>query len=388
MKNWIKNIFYYLSLIIIVVNIITAFILNNRAWSLLTLFLVTAALITLIKELEINYIFYLAVCLLILIGLLSTYYGRPDSSISFRGNLINKSTKLASRAYELFSGENFFRKSLEMGKNENYVPGSWEPPEDYQMKTVKLDKSRAYFLNRKESKNNKLIYYLHGGAYLLSFQKRHNEAALKYSKAYNNADVFALDYRTAPSDFHPSALEDAFEGYSWLLDQGYQPEQIIIAGDSAGGGLALALTLKLRDQDVPMPKLLLLSSPWTDLSAEGESYQTKITADPIFGSLSQEKAPKYPVPITYAGNKDLKDPYLSPAFADYKNMPPLLIQVGSEEVLLSDSKKVAKAAEKAGIPVELTIYQGMFHNFMLNLPDIPEGRAAWLEIEEFINKYN
>ncbi|MDZ5418110.1 alpha/beta hydrolase [Lacticaseibacillus rhamnosus] len=183
---------------------------------------------------------------------------------------------------------------------------------------------------------------MHGGGYLSGFSNTYNQAALRYSQSDHHATVFSLDYRTAPKYRFPAALNDAIDGYRWLLQHGYQPQNIIIAGDSSGAGLSLVLTLYLRDHKLALPRALVLASPWTDLTASGSSYHTKVTSDPLFGSSTIKTAPKYPVPITYAGSHNLKDPYLSPAFGNFKGLPPMLIQTGSHELLLSDSTTVVK----------------------------------------------
>ena len=173
----------------------------------------------------------------------------------------------------------------------------------------------------------------------------YNETALHFSNICKDADVFSLDYRTAPNDVFPCALEDAIDGYEWILKQGYKPENIYFCGESAGAGLCLALTLWLRDNKKEMPNGLILSSPWTDMAAEGESYRTKRKEDYYFGYPDESKVPKHPVPIVYAGKHNLYDPYLSPVYGEYHDFPPMLIQTGEAELLLSDSDTVVSKAK-------------------------------------------
>ncbi|MDQ0159864.1 alpha/beta hydrolase [Alkalibacillus salilacus] len=308
-------------------------------------------------------------------------YGRPDLSVSFQGHYINETTKFDYFTEQRLTNE---RRTF------NSVPysfQSWDPPKTYENEQIQLSQSKGYLLSQNESSSDHVIYQLHGGAYIKQFSNRYNEMAVRYSSVYNGADVFSLDYRTAPEQEHPAALNDAMEGYRWLIDQGYEPDEIVVTGDSAGGGLALAMGLKLRDQDQPLPSMFILASPWTDLAANGDSYETKIQDDALFGSPNPDTAPEYPVPVTYAGDHDLTDPYLSPAYGEYNHFPPILIQTGREELLLSDSQTIYEKAKAAGTTVQFIEYEGLFHNFYISQPEIPEGQEAWKRIESFIEEH-
>lgn len=379
------TLYYLVTVVPFAVILFLNFILNTHIVAWLVTISAAAALIILIKKKILNWIrFSVLLVSLMLIAFLFTYFARADLSISFRGQVVNEGLKFITHSVNQISSQSLVALRLKY-MNQEYDFNSWQPPAEYENNKIKLSESEAYLLQKKDITQKKIIYQLHGGAYITPFSEHYNEMALKYSKAYDQADVFSLDYRTAPEAKHPAALKDAVEGYNYLLKKGYQPEDIVIAGDSAGGGLALALTLKLRDEKVPLPKALVLASPWTDLAAEGKSYQIKIEADPFFGYAEAEKAPRYPVPITYAGNQNLKDPYLSPAYGDLSQLPPILIQTGSEEILLSDSKIIEEKAEAAGVEVEMIVYPGMYHTFYLFTPSIPESKAAWQKIEKFIN---
>lgn len=192
--------------------------------------------------------------------------------------------------------------------------------------------------------------------------------------------MLTIDYRVAPEHPFPAALEDTVEAYEWLLSCGFKPEQIIVAGDSAGGGLTLALCMYLRDHGKALPCGLIAMSPWTDLTASGESYDTNYERDPLFGntrdSLIYNK--------DYVGDADETNPYISPLFGDFTGFPPMLIQVGSYEMLLSDSTSVAEKAKKQGVKVRLSIYEGMFHVFQMAMLMMPESKRAWAEVGKFI----
>ncbi len=201
-----------------------------------------------------------------------------------------------------------------------------------------------------------------------------------YSEVSKGMSVLTIDYRVAPEHPYPAALEDAVAAYRWLLEQGFFSEQIILAGDSAGGGLAMALCHYIKDHGMHLPCGIIAMSPWTDLLASGESYETNYEKDPLFGktrdSLIYNK--------DYVGEHDPMDAYISPLYGDFRDFPPMLIQVGSYEMLLSDSVSVAAKAREQGVKVRLSIYEGMFHIFQMAMLLLPESKKAWMEIGKFI----
>lgn len=230
------------------------------------------------------------------------------------------------------------------------------------------------------TENREVILQLHGGGYIGKMKNAYRDFAVLYAKMPGERAVLSVDYRVAPEDPYPAALEDAYAAYQWLLELGCKGSQIIVAGDSAGGGLALALCLYLKDKGEPLPKKLVLMSPWTDLAATGDSYETNFEKDPLFGNTTDSMI----YSDAYYGKNDPKMPYISPLYGDYKGLPPMLFQVGGAEMLLSDSARAAKKAKAAGCEVKLTIYDGMFHVFQLGMKKMKESREAWKEIEEFV----
>ena len=191
--------------------------------------------------------------------------------------------------------------------------------------------------------------------------------------------MLTIDYRVAPENPYPAALEDAFEAYNWLKSMGWHSRQIIVAGDSAGGGLALALCLYLKDHNRRLPGGLVLMSPWTDMTASGPSYEDNYERDPLFGNSRDSLIYNR----DYMGWHNAKDPYISPLFGEYWGFPPMLIQAGSVEMLLSDSIGVAYKAKKQGVKVRLSIYKGMFHVFQMGMMMMPESKQAWKEIGRY-----
>jgi len=222
-----------------------------------------------------------------------------------------------------------------------------------------------------------VILYLHGGAYALGSVNAHREFLARLTKAIGKR-ILAIDYRLAPEHPYPAALEDAVTAYRWLLEQGTAPVQIIIAGDSAGGGLTLAVLLALRDDGQPLPAGAVCISPWTDLALAGDSMQEKADVELV---LDRDSLAMFAA--LYAGDEPLTNPLISPLYADLTGLPPLLIQVGSDEILLDDSLRFAQKAEAASVEVKLTVWEGMFHVFHM-FPFFSETAEAMAQIAEFV----
>jgi acetyl esterase/lipase len=189
-----------------------------------------------------------------------------------------------------------------------------------------------------------------------------------------------LDYRLAPEHPFPAAIEDATAAYYWLLENGISPEQIIIAGDSAGGGLALATLLLARDQGVPLPAAAVCLSPLTDLEVTGESIKSNNQADPW---LTPESTALFK---HYVGQNDPRSPLLSPIHADLRGLPPMLIQVGGDEILLSDATRLAECARAAGVEITLEVWPRMWHVFQAFAPYLPEAKQAIAAIGRFVQQ--
>lgn len=256
----------------------------------------------------------------------------------------------------------------------------------YVINEHKLSKAKLYYIKDKSVLvPKKIIYQLHGGSYLTPHTKIYFKNALRYLKINKNLQVVSLDYRIAPKNLFPSALEDAVEGWKYLLRQGFKSEDIIIVGDSAGGNLALALSLYLRNHLMSMPKGIILMSPWADLTDGGTSRVYNLFKDPMFGYSKHLKKIMAPDKV-YMENEDYFNPYVSPVFAEFDGFPPMLIQVGSNEVLESDSIKIYEKALKKKVDVKLSRYHKMFHGFQFAGGILPEFKLAWYEIKEFINR--
>lgn len=272
-------------------------------------------------------------------------------------------------------------KSGEIRKKIVNVEPEWKAPAGYNMTHFDLENFSMKFLSKVENPRlDKVILQLHGGGYVAKIKNSYYNMATYYSEAGDGISVLSPDYRVAPEDPYPAALEDALDSYRWLLDRGWKGEQIIVAGDSAGGGLAMALTMYLRDHNMPLPCGIVAMSPWTDLTASGESYTLNYELDPLFGNSKETMIYEN----DYAGNHDKKSPYISPIYGEFSQFPPMLIQVGSTEMLLSDSITAASMADIAGVEVRLSVYDDMFHVFQMSGKLFPEAKKAWEEVEQFL----
>ena len=227
-------------------------------------------------------------------------------------------------------------------------------------------------------KNDAVVLYLHGGGYVIGSPRSHRHLAAAIARA-SNTRALLLDYRLAPEHPFPAALEDAIAAYRWLLGQGLTPGRIVLAGDSAGGGLTIATLLALRERGLPRPAGGVCISPWVDLTCSGASYATKAAADPIVTHDSVTALAQ-----AYMAGGDLKAPLASPLYADLRDLPPLLVQVGSEEVLLDDALGLGARARAAGVEVTVEEWPSMIHVWHWFLPMLDEAEQAVVAIGRFV----
>ncbi|AWS48061.1 alpha/beta hydrolase [Streptosporangium sp. 'caverna'] len=226
-----------------------------------------------------------------------------------------------------------------------------------------------------------VILYLHGGAYVMGSAESFAGLASGLGRRAGSR-VVNVDYRLAPENPYPAAVEDAVAAYRGLLDSGVPASRIGIAGDSAGGGLALATLVKLKSEGLPQPSSAVLLSPWTDLTLSGASMTSKAAAEPV---LSQEGLRGRAA--DYVGAGDTTDPLVSPVFADLTGLPPLLIQVGSNEILLDDATRLATAAAAADVAVTLEVTPEVPHVFQIFAAILEEGDAALTRAGAFLRAH-
>lgn len=255
-------------------------------------------------------------------------------------------------------------------------------PEHLRAERISMDNYEMEKLTWLDSDSRWIILHLHGGGYVGAMRKQYKQMAGLYSEVGGGATVLTVDYRVALEHPFPAALEDALDAYEWILHQGYTSDQIVVAGDSAGGGLGMALCHTLKSRWRALPAGIIAMSPWTDLTASGSSYRDNYDIDPVFGNDRSELIFDNP----YIGEANPRDPRISPAFGDFTGFPPMLIQVGTDEMLLSDSVIVAEKARSAGVKVRFTKYQGMFHVFQMAGTIMDESKQAWAEVKRFLEE--
>ena len=221
-----------------------------------------------------------------------------------------------------------------------------------------------------------VLLHCHGGGYSTGSSLYARTLTSKLAES-TSMDVLCFDYRLAPEHPYPAALEDAMQAWNYLMLLGYGARDVIVTGDSAGGNLALALTLKLKEEKRLLPRGIILMSPWTDLTSSGKSFQTKAEADPVLNCAYIDR-----MVHAYAEGHDLTDSLISPLFGDFEGFPPTYIQVGENEILLSDALRLHRTFIEKNVPVKIDIYPGMWHVFQMS--PVKAARAAMDKNAEFI----
>ncbi|HEX6959592.1 MAG TPA: alpha/beta hydrolase [Ferrovibrio sp.] len=230
--------------------------------------------------------------------------------------------------------------------------------------------ARGEWLRPAKPRHGHALLYFHGGGFFCGAPRTHRAITARLAKLLGMA-VFSLDYRLAPEHPFPAALEDALAAWRWLLAEGYWPDRMWLSGDSAGGGLALALMLACKKAGLPLPAGAMLLSPWTDLTCSGASMATNIKSCAWFRPEQVRFAASL-----YAGKTDKADPFLSPLFGDLSGLPPLIIHASDSELLRDDSLRLAEKARAAGVAVTLEIWHGLPHAWPNFAGLMPEGDAC------------
>jgi len=255
-------------------------------------------------------------------------------------------------------------------------------PEDVKCEPVDAGGVPAEWITTPGVVDHHVILYLHGGGYIAGSIKTHRDLAARISRV-SKARVLIIDYRLAPEHIFPAALEDATAAYRWLIStEKITPNNLIVAGDSAGGGLTIACLLKLREMGATLPAAAVCLSPWTDLANTGESIENKAKIDPFVTPEGLEFDAKQ-----YLGEADPRNPLASPLYANLQGLPPLLIHVGGREILLDDSVRLAERAKAVGVDVKLDIWEDMIHVWHAFAAFAPESRDGINQIGEFIQKF-
>jgi acetyl esterase/lipase len=273
------------------------------------------------------------------------------------------------------------RSVEEMRAEFDAVAALFPVPADVQRATVSADGVPAEWQAAPDAASDRVVLYLHGGGYGIGSIASHRHLTARLSRAAE-ARVLSIDYRLAPEHPFPAAVDDAVTAYRWLLGQGFNPSRIVIAGDSAGGGLTLATLVALRDAGVPLPAAGACISPWVDLEGLGESMTTRAALDPMI-----QREPLLRTAAAYLGGADPRSPLAAPLYADAAGLPPLLLQVGTSETLLDDSVRFAERATAAGVDVTLEPWEEMIHVWHMFADLLPEGQQAIERMGDFIKKH-
>jgi len=249
---------------------------------------------------------------------------------------------------------------------------------DAKCEKVDVDGVPAEWVSAPDADASRAVLYLHGGGYAIGSINTHRRLAFDISAA-SGARVLLLDYRLAPEHPFPAAVDDAAAAWRWLLKQGFANTKLVIAGDSAGGGLTIATLVNLRDRKLGLPACAVAISPWVDLEGVGTSMTARAGADPMV-----QKAGLGWMADMYLAGKDARTPLAAPLHADLSGLPPILVQVGTAETLLDDATRIAERLHSAGGEVKLSVWPNMLHVFPMFAPILSEGLDGCREIGQFI----
>jgi acetyl esterase/lipase len=259
-------------------------------------------------------------------------------------------------------------------------PSLFPAAEDVQSERVDAGGVPAEWITVPESSAEATVYWLHGGGYVIGSISTHRDLVSRIARAAG-ARALAPEYRLAPEHPFPAAVDDAVAAYRWLLKQGIDPARLIIGGDSAGGGLAVAALLSLIHGGDPLPAAAVLISPWLDLEGAGESMTSRADLDPMIQRDGLLK-----MAAMYHGETDARHPLVSPVHADLAGLPPMLVQVGDWETLLDDSRRLAERAQAAGVDVTLEVWDEMIHVWHFFAATAPESRRAIERVGRYIRE--
>jgi acetyl esterase/lipase len=255
-----------------------------------------------------------------------------------------------------------------------------QPPAGCKIEKINAGGPEALWINAAQNNDSATILYLHGGGYALGSPQAYAGFTGVLS-GMSGLRILSVDYRLAPENPHPAAIQDAVSAYRWLLQQGVPAKSIIIGGDSAGGGLTFATLLKLKEKGDPLPAAAFAVSPWVDLAMTGDTIAAKADVDPMI----TESALYYMAEL-YANNADVCSPLISPLYADLSGLPPVLIHAGTSEMLLSDSRRMADVLKRDGVDCTFKEWEDLFHVFH-TVVNIPEAKTATEELASFIRSH-
>lgn len=307
------------------------------------------------------------------------------------GALVSEAGKKAIERSLRYPNPEFAGNPLIRKLARNLVHAEWRkrlneidfPYTDEFVKIAGIPSARLTAEPRKDAKHSdKVVLHLHGGAFIAG-SPWINAACVLPTLHLTGANCFSVDYSLSPEEKFPRALDEIDLVYQGVINAGRDPRSVVLFGDSAGANLALASMIRWRDRGVPLPGGAVLLSPTTDATSGSDTTLTQTSVDPIVSGLG--KAGFAAIYDLYAQGEDVLNPLISPAFADITGLPPLLIQVGSREVLLGDSARLAEKARRSGVEASLQVFDGMFHLFQMHW-SMPEAKYAHEDIASFIGQ--
>lgn len=263
----------------------------------------------------------------------------------------------------------------------DYLQQSNPNPKNALIKSIKANDVPCEWFSLPGVEEDRVILYFHGGGHIMGSSNSHKLFTLNLAKI-TNMNVLSINYRLAPEHPHPADINDCVSTYEWLLFSGFMPKNIIIAGDSAGGNLTLLTLLKLRDDGISLPAGAICLSPATDMVQTGDSVKNNCHTDIVLGDLCYI----WWFQVHLAGT-DPYDPAVSPLYADLKNLPPILIQVSTSEMLYDDSKRFYDKAKEVGVDITLQTWDDAMHVFQRESPDLSEAQDALEKIKEFTKRF-
>ncbi|MFX1273784.1 MAG: alpha/beta hydrolase [Promethearchaeota archaeon] len=294
-------------------------------------------------------------------------------------------SKEFTRIYKVLSGRKKvgYTPTLEEQRaNLDLIAAMAKKDDDMQINQIDAGGCPAEWISTNDSTENRAVLYLHGGGYVAGGPHTHRGIATRLSRLIKGRTLL-LDYRLAPENPFPAGLEDCINAYKWLINsEGIAPKNIIIAGDSSGGGLTIATQLKLKEENIPLPRITICISPWIDLTLTSNAFKNNAEIDPFLTPELLISASKW-----YYGENDPKDPFITTLYGALQGLPPILITVGTQELLYDDAVHLAERAKEAGVEVVLEIFKDMIHVFQAFIGFFPEAQEGMDKIGEFIKKY-
>ncbi len=257
---------------------------------------------------------------------------------------------------------------------------AFKPDKTVLFQPFRINEINVEWIISDDLSSNKTVLFLHGGGFVAGSINSHRDLCSRIAKA-SSARALIINYRLAPEHPYPAGLEDALTAYKWLLNKKLSSSQVSLVGDSAGGGLTLALLLKIKDTGLPMPGNAVFFSPWVDLENKNKSIKEKEDVDPMLDKRMLDQTAKL-----YSNKQDIKTPFISPINADLTGLCPILIHVGKNEVLLDDSLLLSKKAQKASVKTTIEVFDNMFHVFQYFARYLPIARSSIEQAGLFIQQ--